>query len=153
MNSDLKKHLAAYKESLTGYWIEKNSSYDGDICKILRMTPRKCRYWDAEWNGLFLEFKKGRSIWLDLVRYSEMLLRVSREASEETITTFFVPNKGRSKIEEIIMVETKVLIRKLCLNSEIAARLIELNKVVPRSLNAQASLTLADVRAISQWIV
>lgn len=82
-----------------------------------------------------------------------MLLRVSREASEETITTFFVPNKGRSKIEEIIMVETKVLIRKLCLNSEIAARLIELNKVVPRSLNAQASLTLADVRAISQWIV
>lgn len=54
MNSDLKKHLAAYKESLTGYWIEKNSSYDGDICKILRMTPGKCRYWDAEWNGLLL---------------------------------------------------------------------------------------------------
>lgn len=153
MNGDLRRHLETSKESLKEYWIKKNSSYDSDICRILKMKPIKSRYWDAEWNGLFLEFKKGRSIWLDLVRYSEILLKVSREASEETTTVFFVPNKTRTKIEEIIVVDTKFIIEKLCLTAEKATRLLELNKSVPRSLNAQASLTLSDVRSISKWIV
>ena len=135
MNGDLKTHLETYKEYLKGYWIDKNSSYDNDICSILRMIPKKSRYWDAEWNGLFLEFKKGRSVWLDLVRYSEILLKVSEEASKETITIFFIPNKRRTEIEEIIVVDTKILIEKLSLNQEIAERLVKLSKVVPSAVS------------------
>ena len=119
----------------------------------MRNGAKLSRYCDAEWNGLFLEFKKGRSVWLDLVRYSEILLKVGEEASQETITIFFIPNKRRTEIEEIIVVDTKILIEKLRLNAEIAERLIKLNKVVPRSLNAQASMTLNDIRGISKWII
>ncbi len=153
MYDDLKRHLSILKKELKGYWIEKNSGYDEDICNILEMTPRKSRYWDAEWNDLFLEFKKGRSIWLDLVRYGEILLKVSPEASRETVTIFFIPHKVENAIEEILVVDTKRLIEKLCLTDEIAVRLVELKKHVPRQLNAQASLTLRDVRNISCWII
>jgi len=153
MYDDLKGHLYILKKELKGYWIEKRSGYDKDICKILKMMPRKSRYWDAEWNGLLLEFKKGRSIWLDLVRYSEILLKVSLDASRETTTLFFIPNRVENTIEEILVVDTKRLIERLCLTDEIASRLVELNKHVPRQLNAQASLTLSDVRNISHWII
>ena len=151
MNSDLKRHLEANKQHLRGYWIEKNTSYENDICGLLGMTPHKSRYWDAEWNGILLEFKKGKSIWLDLVRYSEILLQVDRDASKETTTIFFIPDKSKTHIEEIIVVNTKTLIEKLCLNEEMARTLIALSKIVPRSLNAQASLTPNDIKNISQW--
>jgi hypothetical protein len=117
------------------------------------MEPDKSRYWDAVWNGLKIEFKKGRSIWLDLVRYSEILLKDNADASEDTITLFFVPDNQKYTIENIVMVETKSLIQELRLTEEIAKTLLQLNSHVPRQLNAQASLTLADVRRISQWIV
>lgn len=153
MYDELRSHLLTFKKDLKGDWIEKNSSYDKDICRILQMTPEKCRYWDAKWNGLFLEFKKGRSIWLDAVRYSEMFLKVSPEASVSTTTLFFVPATWRDKIEEIVVVDTKRLLERLCFTEEIAAKLIELEKHFPRQLNAQASLTLSDVRSISRWII
>ena len=102
---------------------------------------------------MLLEFKKGKSIWLDLVRYSEILLRVTTEASRPTITLFFVPGPYRYEIEEIVVVETNHLIEKLKLNEEIASSLVALNKHVPRQLNAQASLTLADIREIAQAII
>jgi len=152
MNSDLKTHLKTNKQNLTGHWINRNA-YKNDICTLLRMTPRKSRYWDAEWNGLFLKFKKGKSIWLDLVRYSEILLQVDMDASKETTTIFFIPNKTRTQIEEIVVVDTERLIEKLCLNTEMAKMLVESSKIVPRSLNAQASLTLNDIRGISRWIM
>ena len=153
MDSDLKSHLKTNKPYLTGSWVDRNASYEDDICLLLRMNPKKSRYWDAEWNGLFLEFKKGKSIWLDLVRYSEIFLQVDTDASKETMTVFFIPNKARTQIEEIVVVDTKRLIEKLLLNTEVAKALIELNRMVPRSLNAQASLTLKDIRYISRWIV
>lgn len=153
MYEDLKRHLITFKKDLRGDWIRKNSSYDKYICDILRMTPRKSRYWDAEWNGLFLEFKKGKSIWLNLVRYSEVLLKVSPEAAVETMTVFFVPTSPKDAIEEIVVADTKRLIEKLCLTEDMARRLVKFNEHVPRQLNAQASLTLSDVRKISHWIL
>jgi len=141
MNNSIEQHLKDHKKDLNGEWVGKNSGYDGAICEVLGMTPRKSRYWDAEWQGMLLEFKKGKSIWLDLVRYSEILLRVTTEASKPTITLFFVPDPYRYEIEEIVVVETNHLIEKLKLNEEIAGSLVALNKHVPRQLNAQASLT------------
>ena len=100
-----------------------------------------------------MEFKKGRSIWLDLVRYSEILLSITPEAQTETITLFFLPTAYKNSIEEIVVVETKRLIEKMNLTDEIAHRLLELNEQVPRSLNAQASLTVNDIKMISDIIV
>ena len=131
----------------------KEYGYDGAICEVLGMIPRKSRYSDAEWQGMLLEFKKGKSIWLDLVRYSEILLKVTTEASRPTITLFFVPGPYRYEIEEIIVFETNHLLEKLKLNEKIASSLVALNEHVPRQLNAQASLTLADIREIAQAII
>jgi hypothetical protein len=39
MYEELEKHLRVFKKDLKGDWIQKNSSYDNDICQILRMTP------------------------------------------------------------------------------------------------------------------
>jgi len=153
MNNSIEQHLKDHKKNLKGEWVGKNSGYDGAICEILGMTPRKSRYWDAEWQGILLEFKKGKSIWLDLVRYSEILLRVTTEASRPTITLFFVPCPYRYEIGEIVVVETNRLIEKLKLNEKIASSLVALNKHVPRQLNAQASLTLADIREIARAII
>jgi len=149
----LKEHLENNKEKLVGEWITNNSSYDGYICDILNMQEDTVRYWDAIWNHQQIEFKKGNSIWLDLVRYSEILLQINTDASKETLTLFFIPNKTKDKIEEVICVTTKKLIEYINLNQEKAKQLILLNKNVPRSLNAQASLTKKDVRSIATFIV
>jgi hypothetical protein len=149
----LKEHLEKNKENLIGEWIKNNSSYDGYICDILNMHEDTVRYWDAIWNNQQIEFKKGNSIWLDLVRYSEILLKTNIDASKETLTLFFIPNKSKNEIEEVICVETKTLIKFINLDEEKAKQLILLNENVPRSLNAQASLTKKDIRSIAIFIV
>ena len=149
----LKQHLKTNKKNLIGEWIKKNSSYENDICYILDMQEDKVRYWDAIWKNQPIEFKKGNYIWLDLVRYSEILLKINEDACRETLTLFFIPNKTKNKIEEIICVDTKKLIEYIKLDKEKAKQLILLNENVPRSLNAQASLTKKDVRNIASFIV
>ena len=149
----LQRHLENKKDNLIGEWIKNNSSYDGYICKILDMEEDTVRYWDAIWNNQEIEFKKGNSIWLDLVRYSEVLLQSNEDASKDTLTLFFIPNKAKDKIEEIICVVTKKLIEYIKLDQEKAEQLILLSENVPRSLNAQASLTKNDIRNIATFIV
>jgi len=146
MLNQLKEHLEKNKNRLIGKWIKKNNSYEEDICKILNMEKKTVRYWDAVWNNLYIEFKKGNSIWLDLVRYSEIVLKANKDAEQETITLFFIPNREKNKIKEIICVKTEDLINFIKLNETIAKQLIDLNNLVPRSLNAQASLTKNDIR-------
>ena len=149
----LKQHLEKNKEKLIGEWIKNNSSYDSYICNILDMKENTVRYWDAIWQNKQIEFKKGNSIWLDLVRYSKILLKVNSDASKETLTLFFIPNKAKDKIEEVICVSTNKLIEYIKLDKEKAKQLISLNENVPRSLNAQASLTKKDVKSIAIFIV
>lgn len=149
----LEQHLKNKKDYLIGEWIKNNNSYDGYICDILDMQEDTGRYWDVIWNSQQIEFKKGNSIWLDLVRYSEILLQSNVNASKDTLTLFFIPNKTKNKIEEIICVTTKKLIEYIKLDQEKAEQLILLNENVPRSLNAQASLTKKDIRSIATFIV
>ncbi len=153
MNCSIEKHIIKHKKYLKGKWVKRNSGYDKAICKVLSMIPRKSRYWDAEWQGKLYEFKKGKSVWLNLVRYSEIILRTTTEATKPTTTLFFVPNPNRYKIQEIIIVETKHLIKRLKLNKKVASSLTSLSKYVPRQLNAQANLTLKDIREIAKAII
>lgn len=100
-----------------------------------------------------IEFKKGRSIWLDLVRYSEILLREGYQEEHETFTLFFIPDKEREYIQEVYGVYTSELIKKINITDDVARSIININKMTPRSLNCQASLTVKDVREISCFIV
>ena len=69
------------------------------------------------------------------------------------LTLFFIPDKKRDRIEEIICVKTKTIIEKVAITEEIANQLIKLNKGVPHALNAQASLTKRDVRSWAEFII
>jgi len=60
MYDDLQDHLRKKKNELHGDWVNKNSSYDQDICKILEMGWDSGRYYDAKWNVYNIEFKKGK---------------------------------------------------------------------------------------------
>jgi hypothetical protein len=153
MISDLQNHLQLYIADLRGEWVRKKSAYEGDICRALMMNEERSRYWDAKWSGLLLEFKKGTSIWLDLVRYSEVMLKLNKNACREVFSLFFIPDKSKERIIEVICVETCTIIANLKLNEEYARALVQLNEHVPHSLNAQASLTVADVRKLKVFSV
>ena len=153
MISELQSYLQANIHNLRGAWVQKKSAYEADICRALLMEKEAGRYWDAKWNGYLLEFKKGTSIWLDLVRYSEVLLRVNENACREVLSLFFIPDKRKEQIAEIICVESCAIIENLKLSEEYARMLIQLNDRVPRSLNAQASLTVNDLRRLEKFSV
>jgi len=153
MYEKLREHLHTFKADLKGYWILDYSPYKENVCRILKMRCRKSGYWDAEWEGLFLEFEKGRSIRLDLIRYSRALLKLEPDSSLSALTAFFIPTQRRERIEQIIVVDTRRLLRKLNLKEDIAKGLIALNKRIDGKLNAQASLSLKDVKEISLWTV
>ena len=74
----LKEHIA----TLEGAFVNKNAGYEIAICKNFGFKEQTNRYWDClyEEENLFIEFKKGTSIWLDLVRYSEILLKKNYDA-------------------------------------------------------------------------
>ncbi|MFA5997677.1 MAG: hypothetical protein WC791_04320 [Candidatus Paceibacterota bacterium] len=148
----LKEHIAF----LSGSFVSRDSGYDGDICKIIDgFEETTTRYWDCFWKeeSLYIEFKKGKSIWLDLVRYSEIILGENSDSKIQTFTLFFIPNNARTEIIEIIGLETRKLINKINLGENEAVQLLLLNKTAPRSFNAQASLTVKDIRQIADFIV
>ncbi len=151
--STLKNFLIPLKEKMVWDFLRNNSNYDWALCDILWMQEDTWRYWDAQWNGYKIEFKKWTSIWLDLIRYSEIVLWTTDNANNETITLFFIPDKDKLKIQEVLWIRTTLLIEKLWLDMEMAKILLEIHNTVPRSLNAQASLTVKDVRIIADFII
>jgi hypothetical protein len=153
MVSDLQRHLQDNIYKLKGDWVQKKSAYELDICRSLIMEKEAGRYWDAKWNKYLLEFKKGTSIWLDLVRYSEVFLKTNDNACRDVFSLFFIPDKHKNKINEIICVESGAIIENLYLSEEYAKMLIQLNARVPRSLNAQASFTVNDLRNFKKFSV
>ena len=117
-----------------------------EILKMDREVGKgKKSYWDARWGTNFIEFKKGRSIWLDLVRYSRALLQFDEHACHEVVSLFFVPNKAKTKIEEIICVETCDILAELKLAGGHAHILVNLKQDFS-SLNARVSLTVPKLK-------
>jgi hypothetical protein len=154
MMEELRKYLENSIDLLSGDFVRKNNGYDEMICNILdKLSVNTSRYWDACWldKNIYIEFKKGKSIWLDLVRYSEIKKKVNADARIETITLFFIPDVERTRIIHILGLKTSKLIEKLNISDEDADFIIKLNKIVPRSLNAQASLTVNDIKEICDF--
>jgi len=153
---NLKKHLSMLKPMLTGMWIKDNSNYEAALASLLQMSQEPARYWDAKWNDQYIEYKKGKSVWLDVVRYAEIQSKHNSESSNKTITLFFVPNKTRDLIDEIICVDTDVLISHLELCDEHVKFLLDFydrQRKAKRSINAQVSLSLVKARSIANFII
>ena len=140
-------------KELHGGWISKNSGYEKEACINLGFNCETKRYWDCEYDGLYIEIKKGKSIWLNEVRYCEIFMSDNDECKKETITIFLIPSKDKNRIENIIIINTRKLIQFLKINTEWAERLLIHNKETTRSLNCQQSMTLKDLKLIADYII
>lgn len=149
-------HLTNSVEYLSGEWIKRNSNYEHDACLDLGFKPETKRYWDCEFNGTYIEIKKGRSIWLDEVRYSEIVLSDEMEDPDcriDTITMFLIPSKCKEFIEKILLVDTKRIISFMKIDREWGLNLLERRMKTTRSLNCQQSMTVRDVESIANHII
>ena len=72
--NNLHIHLQTTINKLNGPWISKNSGYEKEACLNLGFNCETKRYWDCEYVGSYIEIKKGKSIWLDEVRYCEIFM-------------------------------------------------------------------------------
>ncbi|MCL5769516.1 hypothetical protein [Acinetobacter sp. ANC5681] len=149
MYLDLRAHIDSVVGNLEGSWVAKKSSYESDACKGLGFKCEMGRYADASWNNYSIELKKGTSIWIDIVRYSEILLDHPHLNVDTSVTLFLVPDKDKSHISDVVCVPTSRLISKLNLDKEAAKVIVSLKEMMPRQLNAQASLTVKDVKEMS----
>ena len=102
----LAEHLESKIGQLNGSWISKNSSYEDNACIQLDFECQKKRYWDCLYKDTYIEIKKGKSIWLDEVRYCEILLsdtiQNNDDCKQDTITIFIVPTKDKQNIQKIL---------------------------------------------------
>jgi hypothetical protein len=149
--SALEGHLRSVMPRLCGPWVKDRTDYGRALAACLDVEYAPTRYWDARWGGRLLKFKKGAGIWLDLVRYSEALVCLGGAAATAE-TLFFRPDARRECVVEVACVGTVELAAHLGLTDLDAARaVLALQGRVPRSLNAQASLTWGDVRRLHRF--
>ena len=152
----LYEHLKIKIHTLNGEWISKNSSYEEGACLQLGFICDKKRYWDCLFNDMCVEIKKGQSIWLDEVRYSEIIMCDTidnADCKKDTITIFIIPTKNKSAIEKIYIIDTKKLIQFLKITPEWAQCLLSRYKHITRKLNCQHSMTIKDLRTIADYEV
>jgi hypothetical protein len=152
----LNNYLLDKIKELNGGWISKNSGYEKEACINLGFKCETKRYWDCVYDGLCIEIKKGKSIWLDEVRYCEIFMSHkidNEECKKETITMFLIPSKDKNIIENIILIDTRKLIQFLKINTEWAEKLLHRKKETTRSLNCQQSMTIKDLKSIADYII
>lgn len=97
-------HYLQYKiKEFNGIWVSKNSWYEKETCINLGFNCETKRYWDGEYNGLYIEIKKGKSLWLDEVIYCEIFMSDkiddNEECKKETITVFLIPSKDKKELK------------------------------------------------------
>ena len=148
----IRSHIEGRMGALSGPWISKNSSYEAGACEVLDFTCENKRYWDCTFNDSYIELKKGRSIWLDEVRYSEIFEGTKNEdCRKHTITLFLIPNAKRTMIETIYLVDTRKIIQFMEITPESAAFNVQRKDKVKRCLNVQQSMTLKDLKCLADY--
>lgn len=151
------KKLEVCFPDLQGTWVSGKSRYETQFAAEIGAKLNGTRYWDCIWNDLYIELKLG-TLWFDLVRYSEILLKKFPEACIETLTLCMKYKKGKEnnigKITEVYAIKTSKLIEVLQLNENTAENLILANEEYPRTLNAQASLSYsADIKPNAEFCI
>lgn len=147
---DLEKHLRWSLPLLRGDWVSGKRRYENFFASVIGATFQEGRYWDCIWQGIYLELKLD-NIWLDLVRYSEYLLKRTSESHVKVVTLFM--RYKQQRITDIYAVNTESLIGALNLATRSAEDLLRIKDEVPRSLNAQANLAGSDIRKIAEFHV
>ena len=149
---NVKNHIETRFDALSGSWVSKTSGYEEGACEALDFTCEKKRYWDCTFEDTYIELKKGKSIWLDEVRYSEVFEGIKNEdCKKKTITLFLIPDTKRTRIETIYILDTQKIIKFMEITSESAAFIVNRSNIVKRSLNMQQSMTLKDLRCIADY--
>ena len=148
---NLVSHLTNKKSDLSGAWIKKNSNYEEDLCKNIVFNFNTNRYWDGIYKNFYIEIKKGKSIWLDEVRYSEILLNVNKDCEINTYTMFLIPSKNKESIDDIYLVDTKKIIKFLNINENWAKILLERNNSLKTNINCQQRLTLGNLKTLADY--
>ncbi len=149
---NLRVRLRTIFPKLQGPWLRKRSGYEKSFANCMGAKVVKSRYWDCEWKGHRLELKKGKhGVWLDAVRYSEMLLAQS-EGARKKVDMVFIRYEG-IQANELLVVDSDEVISKLGLKKADARVLRRISRSVPHSLNAQVNLTTADLREIATFSV
>jgi hypothetical protein len=147
---DLKEHLQKSLPLLQGHWVSGKKKHEPFFASTIGAKLHEGRYWDCIWQEIHLELKMG-NIWLDLVRYSEYLLKKTPESHINVITLFM--RYRQQKITDIYAVNTERLLDVLNLSTQTAEDLPRIKNEVPRSLNAQASLTVRDIYNVAEFHV
>ena len=154
--NNLHIYLQTKINELNGAWISKNSGYEKEACLNLGFNCETKRYWDCEYDGSYIEIKKGKSIWLDEVRYCEIFMSDNidnDECKKKTITMFLIPTKDKKKVDKIYIIDTQKLIDFMKIDKVWAERLLSRHKQTTRSLNCQQSMTIKDLRLIADYTI
>ena len=149
-------HLQSIINQLHGPWISKNSGYEKEACLNLGFNCETKRYWDCEYDGSYIEIKKGKSIWLDEVRYCEIFMSDNidnDECKKKTITMFLIPTKDKKKVEKIYIIDTQKLIDFMKIDKVWAERLLSRHKQTKRGVNCQQRMTIKDLRLIADYTI
>lgn len=151
---ELKQHIETKITNLNGDWISKNSGYEKEACVQLDFKCETKRYWDCLYKDTYIEIKKGKSIWLDEIRYCEILMSDTidnDDCKKETITIFIIPSKDKKMIEKIYILDTKKIIAFMNLSSQWAENLLSRRKQVTRCINCQQSMTINDLKKMADY--
>lgn len=148
--NDLEEHLSKILNDLQGNWVSGKLKYENQFALAIGATFQEGRYWDCIWQGIYLELKLG-NVWLDLVRYSEYVLKQTPDSHIPAVTLFM--RYKQHKITDIYAVDIDNLIEVLNISRRTAKDLLRIRDEVPRSLNAQASLAESDIRRIAKFHV
>ena len=154
--SNLHIHLQTTINKLKGPWISKNSGYEKEACLNLGFNCETKRHWDCEYDGSYIEIKKGKSIWLDEVRYCEIFMSDNidnDECKKKTITMFLIPTKDKKKVEKIYIIDTQKLIDFMKIDKVWAERLLSRHKQTKRGVNCQQRMTIKDLRLIADYTI
>ena len=154
--NNLHIHLQTTINKLKGPWISKNSGYEKEACLNLGFNCETKRYWDCEYDGSYIEIKKGKSIWLDEVRYCEIFMSDNidnDECKKKTITMFLIPTKDKKKVEKIYIIDTQKLIDFMKIDKVWAERLLSRHKQTKRGVNCQQRMTIKDLRLIADYTI
>ena len=155
--SNMKEIAFICKEKIVnmeGDWVVPKNNYEKNFCDILdwECIP-KGRYYDAksEKNSIYIEIKKGiGGMWLDMIRYSEILLGIG---TQDTITVFLNWSKKLKRVNRIYVINTKVLMHALGLTKDIAKSILDMNKTFPGRINHLQCMTQTKIKNIAKHII
>ena len=103
------------------------SGYENILCKELGWQIEKNTDYDATYEGIKIEIKKGNT-WLNVRRYAKLFIK-GRDAYSNDITAIFTKDTKKETIGGVYFLKTAVIIETaLKLDKNISEKIIELDK-------------------------